>query len=88
MVVDTVGFNDQSWLDASGHPHSDAMHVTERFHRRDFGHMEVQVTIDDPKTFTQPFTFQFNQRLIPDTDLMETYCSENEKDAAHLAATK
>lgn len=88
MVVDTIGFNDQSWLDASGHPHSDALHVIERFHRRDFGHMEVQVTIDDPKTFTKPFTFQFNQGLLADTDLMETYCSENEKDAAHLAAAK
>jgi hypothetical protein len=88
MVVDTIGFNDQSWLDASGHPHSEALHTVERFHRSDFGRMEVQVTIDDPKTFTKPFTFQFNQRLIPDTDLMETYCSENEKDAGHLAAAK
>ena len=86
LVVDAVGFNDRSWLDAMGHQHSDAMRITERYHRRDFGHMEVQITIDDPKTFTRPFTIKFNQALLPDTDLIESFCSEDEKDVGHLVA--
>ncbi|MCU1336482.1 MAG: hypothetical protein JWO19_2063 [Bryobacterales bacterium] len=85
MVVDSVGFNDQSWLDAFGHTHSDEMHVTERFRRRDFGHMDVQITIDDPMTFTKPVTIKFTELLVPDTELLESFCAENEKDVAHLA---
>jgi hypothetical protein len=84
LVVDTAGFNDRSWLDAAGHPHSDALHVIERFHRRDIGHMEVQITIDDPASYTKPFTMKINELLMPDTDLIETVCLENEKDAKHL----
>jgi len=83
LVVDTIGFNDRGWLDARAHTHSEAMHLTERFHRLDFGHMEVQLTIDDPKTYTKPFTITLKQRLLPDTDLLESYCAENEKDAIH-----
>jgi hypothetical protein len=84
LVVDTAGFNDKSWLDAFGHPHSEALRIQERFRRRDFGHMEVQVTIDDPKTFTKPFTIKFNDLLLPDTDILESFCTENEKDRPHL----
>ncbi len=84
LVVDTVGFNDKSWLDAPGHPHSDAMHVVERFRRRDFGHLDVQATIDDPKMYTQPFTIKFTLLMQPDSDILELYCTENEKDRAHL----
>ena len=84
LVVDTVGFNDLSWLDARGHGHSEDMRVEERFHRRDFGHMEVTVTITDPKTFTRPVTINFVEQLLPDTDVFEHICYENEKDAAHL----
>ena len=83
MVVDTVGFNDLSWLDAAGHGHSEDMRVEERFHRRDFGHLEVAVTITDPKTFTKPITINFVEELLPDTDLLEHYCLEHETDAAH-----
>ncbi len=86
LVVDTIGFNDQSWLDAAGHTHSEALRVTERFHRRDFGHMEVEVRLDDPKTFTKPVTIRFNENLIPDTDLIEAFCAEGEKDFAHMRA--
>jgi hypothetical protein len=85
LVADTVGFNDKSWLDGSGHPHSEALHVVERFRRRDFGHLEVQVTIDDPKTYTQPFSIKFTELLLPDSDILESYCAENEKDRIHLA---
>jgi hypothetical protein len=86
LVIDTIGFNDQAWLDALGHTHSDALHLTERFHRRDFGHIEEEVRIEDPKTFTKPFTVRFNLRLIPDTELLETFCAESEKDRVHLTA--
>jgi hypothetical protein len=83
LVVDTMGFNDLSWLDARGHGHSEEMRVEEHFHRRDFGHMDVTVTITDPKTFTGPFTINFVEELLPDTDVFEHICYENEKDAAH-----
>jgi hypothetical protein len=84
LVVDTVGLNDQGWLDASGHTHSDALRVTERFHRRDFGHMEVELRLDDPKTFTKPVTIRFTEELSPDTELIESFCTEGEQDFAHM----
>lgn len=83
MVVETTGFNDRGWLDARGHKHSEELRLIERYHRRDFGHMDVQLTLDDPKTFTRPFAIKFTERLLPDTDLLEAFCSENEKDRAH-----
>lgn len=85
LVVDTVGFNDRGWLDAIGHTHSEALKIRERFRRRDFGHMELQITIDDAKTFTKPFTVTVNQLLIPDSDILETVCAENEQDRVHIA---
>jgi hypothetical protein len=86
LVVDVVGITDRSPLDIIGHPHSEAMRLTERFHRRDFGHMDVQITIDDPQMYTRPFTYKFTDKLLPDTDLIEAFCTENEKDATHMAA--
>ena len=86
LVVDTIGFNDRGWLDARGHTHTEALHLTERFHRRDFGHMEVLLTIDDPQTYTRPFTVKLQQHLLADTDLLESYCIENEKDVHHVEA--
>jgi hypothetical protein len=83
LVVDTRGFNDKSWLDARGHGHSEDMRVEERIARRDFGHLDVAVTIEDPKVFTKPFTIHFTELLLPDTDVFEHICAENEKDAAH-----
>jgi len=84
LVVDTIGINDRSWLDARGHTHSEALHLTERFRRLDFGHMEVQMTIDDPQTYARPFTIRLRQRLLPDTDLLESFCAENERDLIHI----
>jgi hypothetical protein len=84
LVVDTVGFNDRTWLDAFGHPHSESLHVVERFHRRDFGHMDLQVTFEDPKVYTKPVTVNYTQTLLPDTDLLEYVCTENERSRAHL----
>jgi hypothetical protein len=85
LVVDTAGFNDKSWLDAIGHPHSEALRVQERFRRRDFGHMDLQVTIEDPKILTKPVTFKVTELLLPDSDILESFCNENEKDRPHLA---
>ena len=90
LVVDTIGFNDRSWLDVRGTPHSEEMRVEERFRRRDYGHLDLTTTITDPKTFTRPITFSVVLDLMPDTELLEHYCAENEKDDAHIrgAATK
>ena len=78
------GFNDRSWLDGFGHPRSESMHIVERFRRSNFGHMDIEVTIDDSKMYTRPFTVKFPARLLPDTDTLESICAENEKDRPHL----
>ena len=83
LVVRSVGFNDRTWLDLAGHPHSEALHITERFRRRDFGHMDIDVTIEDPKTYSRPWTVKLPFELFPNTELMEYLC-ENEKDAGHI----
>ena len=79
LVVETIGFNDKTWLDGFGHPHSDAMKLTERFRRRDFGHMDVEITIDDPKAYTKPIRYLQPQVLQPDNELIEYICNENAK---------
>ena len=84
LVADTVGFNGKSPLDSSGHPRSESMHIVERFHRRDFGHMDVEMTFDDPKFYTRPFTVKSGFQLIPDSDVLESVCLENEKDRVHV----
>jgi len=83
LVVDTVGINENTWLDDTGHPHSDALHIIERFRRLDFGHMELQVTVDDPKAYKKPWTARIGWELMPDTDLLDWVC-ENEKDFLRL----
>jgi len=84
LVVDTRGFNDRTWLDAFGHPRTEAMHIVERITRRDFGHIDVQMTFEDPGAYTKPFSIKFSQTLTPDTDVIEGVCNENEKDRQHL----
>ena len=84
FVVDTKGFNGKAWMDQTGKPTSDALHVTERFRRKDFGHMDVEITIDDPKVYTKPWTVTEPARLLTDTDLMENVCNENNVDIRHL----
>ena len=86
FVIDTLGFNDLGWLDAGGHGHSEDMKVEERFHRVDFGHMDVAITLTDPKVFTQPIKIEFTENLMPDTDVFEHICNEDEKDASHQPA--
>ena len=84
LVVNSAGFNDRGWLDVGGHPQTESLRITERFRRRDFGHLEYELTLDDPKTFTKPVTLRADKTLAPDTDLLEDVC-ENEQSGAHLA---
>jgi hypothetical protein len=84
LVVDTVGFNGKSWLDVIGHPQSEAAHLVERYRRRDFGHMDVEITIDDSTWYTKPFTINVTHLLQPDTDILEYFCNENEQDRRRM----
>jgi hypothetical protein len=84
FVVETAGSNGKAWLDTNGHPVTDALKVTERFHRKDFGHMELQITIDDPKAYTKPWTVTENAVLQPDDELIEYVCEENNRDVGHF----
>jgi hypothetical protein len=83
LVVETVGFNGKSWLDLVGHPSTDALRITERLRRRDFGHLDIQLTVDDPKAYTKPWTLNMPELRFVDTELLENVC-ENEKDLKHL----
>jgi hypothetical protein len=79
MVVESAGFNDRTWLDYSGHPHTEALRVTERYTRKDFGHMEIRITYADPKAYTRPWTITLQAQLMADTELLENVCNENDK---------
>jgi len=83
LVVETIGQNDISWIDAAGIPHSKDMKVIERIRRPDLGHLEIEHTIDDPKTFTKPWTFTTRPSLLRG-ELIEYICQENERDVEHL----
>ena len=86
LVVETSGFYDKTWLDtAMGRPATDALHVTERFRRVDFGHLELNATIDDQEAYAKPWTTTTQKfHLLLDNDILEFICAENEKDAAHM----
>jgi hypothetical protein len=84
LVVDAAGFNERTLLDTSGHPHGERMHLQERFHRRDVGHMDLTVTVEDPEMYTRPLSYTVTELLLPDSDVLETVCNENEKDVVHL----
>jgi hypothetical protein len=83
LVVTTAGYNDRTSMDLAGHPHTETLRMTERFHRRDAGHLDVQITFEDPKTYTRAWTIPFQFELLPDTEMIEYVC-ENERDARHL----
>jgi len=84
LVVTSIGFNELGWLDVDGNPQTESLKLTERFHRKDFGHLELDTTFDDPKVFTKPFTIHFEKTLAPDTEILEDVC-ENEKSGVHLS---
>jgi hypothetical protein len=84
FVVETAGFRDGGWLDTrKARPHSDALRVTERFRRTDFGHMQLTITIDDRKAFLKPWTVQARLTLLPDTELVEAFCDNHDKTMEH-----
>lgn len=85
LVVETTGFRDGGWLDVNGAPFTDELKMTERFRRVNHGLLEIDVTIDDPKAYTRPFTITtIRQRLLPDDELIEFVCQENEKSTPHF----
>jgi hypothetical protein len=79
LVVETSGFRDDQWLDVFGTPLTDAGKMTERFRRPTYGRMEIDVTIEDPKAYTKPWTVRVNQRIMPDQELLEFVCLENNR---------
>ena len=79
LVVETTNFRDEGWLDVNGAPLTDQGKLTERFRRPTFGTLEIDVTIDDPKAYTKPWTVRVNQRLLVDTELIEFICNENQQ---------
>jgi hypothetical protein len=84
LVVDSNGYNDRTWLDHEGHPHTEALRVTERYRRRDVGHLDIDVTIADPKTYAKPWTVSVKAELAPDTEMIEFVCGEkNTSSLAH-----
>jgi hypothetical protein len=84
LVVDTVGFNDRSWLDLQGRPHTENMHMTERYRRADLGHLEIETTIDDPGAYTKPWVLKSVADLAPKEEIQEYVCTENERDREHI----
>ena len=88
FVVESTGFKDGGWLDTKkGRPNSDAMRVTERFRRTDFGHMDLTISITDPKAYLKPWTVKTTLQLEPDTELIEAFCDEHEKTMEHRRIT-
>ena len=83
FVVTTTGVTDRSWLDVLGHPHTEALVMAERFHRVDVGHLEIEVTYTDPGTFKRPLTITQKLRLLADEELIEFFCTDNERDRPH-----
>ncbi len=79
FVVETAGFNDKGWLDNGGHPATEQLRVTERFRRKDFGHIDIQITIDDSKAYTKPWTVTLPLTFQADDELIEYICDENNK---------
>jgi hypothetical protein len=84
LVVESAGFNDRTWLDGDGHPHSEDLLVTERLRRPDFGHLEIERTLEDPKALAQKWVIPIKLEFDADTDMIEYVCAENERDHSHL----
>jgi len=83
LLVESFGFNDRTWLDHDGHPHTEALRTTERYRRRDFGHLDVEITFSDPGAYTRPWTVAVRAELAPDTEMIEFVCNENIRSLDH-----
>lgn len=88
LVVQTTGFNEKAPIDIIGHRRSESMRITERYRRRDLGHLDVEITFDDPVVYTKPFSVKVTHLLQADTDILEYFCNENEKDLTHLTVAR
>jgi hypothetical protein len=86
LTIESVGFHSKAPLDLLGHMHSESMRLTEIWRRRDFGHLEATITVDDAKTYTKPVSIRVQFRLLPDTELLESFCTEGESDLSHMVA--
>lgn len=86
LVVETTGFKPDGWLDINGSPLTEAGKMTERFRRLDYGHLEIAVTVDDPKAYTKPWTVTVKQSIELDNEMIEFICAENERDVRHMVA--
>jgi hypothetical protein len=84
LVVETTGLRDDGWLDVAGAPFTSQARITERFRRVNYGRLAIDVTIHDPKAYTKPWTVRVNQRLLPDAELIEFICNENERSSKHF----
>jgi hypothetical protein len=84
LVVESIGFRDDQWLDAAGSPLTSAARVVERFRRPDYGHLRIEITVDDQKAYTRPWTVNLEQSIVLDTEMLDAVCWENEKDVPHL----
>ena len=84
LVIDTIGFRDDVWIDWNGSVLTQAAKVREQIRRPDFGHLEIQVTVDDPKAYTKPWTVTLEQRIVVDTELIDEICLENEQSLQHM----
>ena len=84
LVVDTTGFNDRFWFDFAGHPHTEQLHTVERYRRLDMGTLEDEVTVEDPGAYTKPFTLLARMPLLPNDEIIEYICNENNKDVIHI----
>jgi Carboxypeptidase regulatory-like domain len=84
LVVDSIGFNDRTWLAAEGYPHTEMMHVVQKYRRPDFGHLETEITIEDPGAFAKPWTIKKVSALAPNDEITEIVCTENNRDLEHL----
>jgi hypothetical protein len=88
LIVESTGFNDRSWLDRVGHPHSEKLRVTEKFRRFDFGHIQFQMTYEDPSALTEPFSLSLTMNYAADTDMLENVCNEGNIDRVHLVGNE
>jgi hypothetical protein len=84
LVVDSVGFNDKFWFDFAGHPHTEKLHITERYRRTDYSHLDFEVVIDDPGAYTKPFTMYGHSPLVENSEIIEYICNENNQDVGHI----
>ena len=83
LVVESNGYNDRTWLDHDGHPHTEALRMTERYRRRDFGNLDIDVTLSDPAVYSRPWTVAVRAELAPDTEMIEWVCNEKSSETQH-----